>query len=481
MNAYRGRGLRHWLVTFVATAFVIVVVGLIYNRAVGLVITLDMTQSRGFSLSKETLDVIARVEKPIRITGFYSTAVLRARELDASIIRLYEDASGGMITSRFINPDEQPGLTAQFQVEQDGSLYASYVTDAGDVDMASLTSVVIENNQERNITSAILRLLELNRFTVAFDNTFSDVNPYDTTTRGFSGMFNGLAANGIQVTSLDLAGIAARGEDVPASITTVVLVRVRQHLPQNAIDVLDRFLKRGGSLFIMADADASANAFLSESDPFNDYLWQNYGIRMLDAIAVDLLSNSGSELDLLSYATSDGSSITGRLNDVNNVNSRTLFRIARAIEIDPTPPVNNGMVLATSPQSYGETNFTSLLGSNMYEYSVTEDVAGPLNVAAWAHNESLNARVLLVGDIDWATNGLVMTPEGNAILFTDGMAWLTGFGEQLVFAPSASSVNLPTVFLSVQELDNVALITVVLMPLAAVLSGVGIWWVRNRR
>jgi hypothetical protein len=247
------------------------------------------------------------------------------------------------------------------------------------------------------------------------------------------------------------------------------------------VDVLDRFLDRGGSLLIMAEAELGDAPFLSESDPFNDYLWENFGIQMLDAVAIDSVSNAGTEVDVLSYATSDGSSITARLNDIENPESRALFRVARAVAIDPTPPVSNGMVIATSELSYGESDLVSLLGSNAYEFSLTEDIVGPLNLAAWAHDEATGARILMVGDTDWATNGLVRNPQGNGVLFTDGIAWLTGFGERLLFAPQARTTNLPTIFLSTQELDTIALVTAVLMPGGALLLGLAVWWSRARR
>jgi hypothetical protein len=232
---------------------------------------------------------------------------------------------------------------------------------------------------------------------------------------------------------------------------------------------------------ILADVDFGANPFLSEADPLNQYLWEKFGIRMLDAVAIDGLSNAGTELDLLSYATSDGSSITARLNDPNNPASRTLFRVARAVDINPDPPVQNGMILATSPQSYGETNFVSLGQSEDYSFDVTQDIAGPLNVAAWANNTETGAKVMLVGDSSFITNGLVSNPQGNGILFTDGITWLTGFGESVVFSPQGRTTNLPAVFISVQDLDTIALVTTVILPALMIAAGFVIRWRRAQR
>ena len=481
MTTYRGRGLRHWLLTVVMTVLLVLMIAFVYDRAAKAVMTLDMTTAQQFTLSSETLRVLDEVTRPIRITGFYTSETIRLRELDALIVRLYESATDGLITSEYINPDENPAIAQQFDLQTDGELFVSYLTPDGAVDFDTLTRVVPENNQERNITSAIVRLLEINKFTVAFDTTYGSVDPNDQSNRGYTGILNGLSANGIITMPLDLAGLAARGGDIDDTVNTVVLTRMRGQISDAAIGVLDRFLGRGGSLLIMIDAEAGDNVFLSESDPFNEYLWENFGLRALDAVAIDRVSNAGTELDLLSYATSDGSTITARLNNPEDPQSRVLFRVARAIGIDPSPPVSNGMVIATSEVSYGETDLVRLLGSNAYEFDINEDVSGPLNVAAWANNETTGARILLVGDSDWATNGLVRNPQGNGVLFTDGIAWLTGFGERLIFAPQGRVTNLPTIFLSTQELDMIALVTALLMPGGALLLGLGIWWSRMRR
>lgn len=481
MTTYRGRGLRHLILTVAMTIVLVLMIAFVYDRAAKAVMTLDMTTAQQFTLSNETLRVLDEVDRPIRITGFYTSETIRLRELDALIVRLYESATDGLITSEYINPDERPAVAQQFQLEADGELFVSYLTPDGAVDFSTLTRVVPENNQERNITSAIVRLLEINKFTVAFDTTYGNIDPNDQTNRGYTGILNGLSANGIITMSLDLAGLAARGGDIDETVNTVVLTRMRSQISSAAIGVLDRFLDRGGSLLIMIDAETGDNVFLSESDPFNAYLWENFGLRAIDAVAIDAISNAGTELDLLSYATSDGSTITSRINNPDDPQSRVLFRVARAIGIDPTPPVSNGMVIATSEMSYGETDLVNLLGSNRYDFNVNEDVVGPVNVAAWANNEATGARILLVGDTDWATNGLVRNPQGNGVLFTDGIAWLTGFGERLIFAPQGRATNLPTIFLSTQELDMIALFTALLMPGGALLLGLGIWWTRMRR
>jgi ABC-type uncharacterized transport system involved in gliding motility auxiliary subunit len=86
----------------------------------------------------------------------------------------------------------------------------------------------------------------------------------------------------------------------------------------------------------------------------------------------------------------------------------------------------------------------------------------------------------LVGDSDFVTNGWVTAALGNGILFTDGVTWLTGYSEQIEFAPQAYNVGVP-LFASAQTLNAVAFLTIVLLPGAVLVTGLVVWARRARR
>lgn len=481
---FQARGIRAMLTTLIGIVFLVVFVGGVYVTTANASLTLDMTESRQYSLSSETLTVLDRVNeqgKEIRITGFYSANVIAYRQLDEAIARLYEVETDGLVTREYFNPDEQVALAEQFGVQIDGEMFVSYVKEDGTVDFETVRRVAVDNSQERNLTNAILRLLDINRFVVGFEVSKSTIDPNDTSDRGASGVINGLESNGITTAAINLDLVAQRGEQLPLTLTALVMAQMRAPLSEAARGIVEDYLNRGGKVMILADADFGDNPFLSESDPFNNYLWENFGIRMRDAVAIDALSNAGTELDLLSYATSDGSSITARLNDTTNPTTRTLFRVARAIDIDPNPPVQNGMILATSPQSYGETDLVSVGLSENYSFDVADDIAGPVYLGAWANNTDTGSKVMLIGDSSFISNGLVTNPQGNGILFTDGITWLTGFGESVIFAPQGRVTNLPAVFISAQDLDTIALVTTVILPGLLIAMGFGIRAWRARR
>jgi hypothetical protein len=162
-------------------------------------------------------------------------------------------------------------------------------------------------------------------------------------------------------------------------------------------------------------------------------------------------------------------------------NSPSLFKLARVIEVGATlpPETSNGRVVMSSPQSWGETNLTALGDTNTYTFDQGQDTQGPLTMVAWAFNQRSGAKILMVGDSDFVTNGLILT-GGNSLLFTDGLAWLTGLGEQIDYAPQAYSSGLPVLFVSGDMLDAIGFLTVFVMPAGVLALGLIVWARRGR-
>lgn len=476
-----GRQVRYGTMAVFSTLLLVGIVALVYIILQRATLTLDMTLAQRFSLSRESLDILQGVNRDIRITGFYTSRALAAREIDDQFFRLYEAATNGRITRQYINPDEQPALAQRFGIYSDGSVFLSYLKPDGSVDFESLARVPRSSGgaQEREMTQAIARLLLSNTIKVYFDIGQGELDPLDTTQQGLSGIHAGMQESGLITESLSISGLAATGGSIPEDASAIIMARPTIDLDAAQIAVLDHYLQRGGSLFLMADALFNQNAFLSDGGAFNTYLWENFGIRGQQAVIVDFGANLRTPLDIIGAAVFTQTDIAARLDPES---APTLFRTARAVEVKTdTPPVNNGIVILSSEDSYGETNLRALAETNTYEWNPAEDIPGPLPVAAWAWDRNSGARILLVGDSDFVTNGFVTSAIGNAILFTDGVAWMTGLSEQVSFAPQGFSTGLPLIFITTQQLDLIALVTVILMPGFMIVLGLVVWTRRVRR
>ncbi len=475
-----GRQARYGTIAFFSSLFLVGIVAMTYLLVRQSAFTFDMTLSDQFTLSPETREVLSRVSRPIQITGFYSARSLLTREIDDQFFRLYETATDGRIRRQYFDPDETPALAQRFGVTQDGMVFISYLNDDGSIDFNTLARVPRSQLQERDMTEAIMRLLLAGTITVYFDVSHSARDPLDTSPEGLSGIHAGIQESGLITAPLDIAALAESGDDIPGNAAAVLMIRPLTDYSEAEIGVIDRYLDRGGSLFIMTDVLFSAAPFLAEDGQFNQYLWANYGLRALDAAIVDPVASDRSALDIYS-AAAFGGTVSRRFDPETNP---ALFRLARAVEVNlESAPANisNGRWIMSSELSFGETDLRLLGDTNTYAADAETDLRGPLTIAAWAWDQATDARILLVGDSDFVTNGMVGSELGNGILFTDGMTWLTGINESIQFAPVTVATGLPLIGLPPATRTTFLFIVVFLLPGLVLGAGLYISWRRGRQ
>lgn len=473
-----GRQARYGTMAVFSTLLLIGIVALVYVVLARAVLTLDMTGDGRFTLSAETRQVLRRIERPIQLTGFYSSRGLALREVDDQFFRLYEVESGGLVRRKYINPEEDPVLADRYSVTSDGQVFISYLNPDGTIDESTLARVPRSGRQERDVTEAISRLLIAGTITVYFERSRGELDPTDTTQQGLSGINLGMQESGLITQPLNLTQIASAGGDIPADAGALIFARPTSDLTTAEVAVIERYLQRGGALFIMTDPLFNEDRFLKADGPFNQFLWTNYGLRALDAVIVDPGASFQTPLDVLSAAIFPENAIVARM---NSENAPAYFRLARALEVSETPPasVPNGRLILSSEQSYGETDLTTLSQTSTYRYDEGVDLPGPLTSAVWAYHQQTGAKILMVGDADFVTNGLIGS-GGNALLFTDGLSWLTGLSEKVQFAPQAFSSSVPLITVTGQMLDVIAFVTVILLPGLVLALGMAVWLRRMR-
>lgn len=484
-NFIMGRQAKKGTIAFFTTLLLTGIVALIYIYVGRAAITIDMTQGERFTLSPESLDVLEAadrtIEAKIRITGFYTPRQVKAREVDNQYWELYADASN-KITIEYIDPLAEPARAAPYSgfLEQGVNVFVAYEDDNSNVIFQSTIPVILSGKQERDMTEALTRLLVRGRFRVYFESSLDTLSGVDNTAEGISIVNNLLRTNGIETQALSLAELAESGSTIPADASAVVFARPGRQLSQAEIDVVDEYVQRGGALFILTDVVLDSEDFLASNSLFNTYLWETFGLRGIDAIVVDEASSQQTSTDVVSAAVFPGNPVGVNLNDPENPSSNTLFRLARPIEVDESPPVNNGKVILTSPFSWAETDIERLIRDNAYEFNEGDDIQGPVTTVAWANDQVTNAKLVIVGDTDFITNGQVLSPEGNSILFFDSIGWMTGFTEDVRFEPQIITTGLPIIFVDVQTLDLIAFITTILMPGAMLALAIIIWGRRLR-
>ncbi|MFW5696495.1 MAG: DUF4350 domain-containing protein [Phototrophicaceae bacterium] len=471
-----GRRARQGTVAVFSVLLFVGIVGMFYIFVERAVITLDMTEAGDFTLSAESRRVLASLDRDIRITGFYSPARVATRELDDQFFRQYEIESNGRITREYIDPVRQPAIATAFRA-QDGDVFISFVNPDGTVDMNSVSYVPMIDRQERDMTLAISRLLATGTFSVYFDLSLVELDPGDMSSRGISIFTQLLQANGFNTQPLDLAQLAATNDQIPMDASAVIIARPQTEITPAMVRVLDDYLRRGGGLFLAADYPVTA---IAEDSPFNDYLWNDWGMRVLDTVVVEEIATGPTPLDVVSAIIYD-SDISASIDPEFDLDSRTQFRITRSIAIDDDPPVFNGSVIMSSPDSFGETDLDTLARTNDFGYDDGADIPGPLTLVAFGSNPATGGRVVAVGDSDFLTDGQLGSPSGNAYLSMNIIGWLTEYTQSVSFAPTAGVGNVPFIFVDTATLDRIVFGTLIVLPGVTLLLGLGVWFVRRRR
>lgn len=480
-----GRQTRQSTVSIFSTLLLTGIVGLTYIIVQRQVIVADMTVDSRFSLSPETgevLQIALKTPQRIEITGFYYAYEVVNQEIDDQYLQLYEAATNGHIYRRYVNPVEEPAFSARYldAIYQGYNIFVSYVDENGDIIPETTIPVAITGRQEADITKALRQLLASGAYTVYFDISLGEPDPLSNLHQGTSQLNNYMRTNGLITRPLSIADLAQSGGKIPADASAVVIIQPRQDMTLEEIAVLDEYLKRGGGLFIAADMFFTEDLFMKDDGLLNQYLWVNYGLRMTQKVVVDPSASGQTALDVVSYAVFPASTIGQNLNVPDRPETATMFRTARAVEVNPEPPVTNGSIIMTSPEAWGETDLPALSTRNEYVFDATADTRGPLTTAAWAHDEKTGARIVLVGDGDFLTNGMIVSPQGNAVLALDSIGWMTGFTEEVEFQPNAF-VTSPQLFVDAQTLDAIAFLTVILMPGVMLALAIGMYAKRLRQ
>jgi hypothetical protein len=206
---------------------------------------------------------------------------------------------------------------------------------------------------------------------------------------------------------------------------------------------------------------------------------------MTDAVVVDTQSPGPSAVDVVSIQVVAENTIASGVNMENDPSSAALFHIARAIEVNPEPPVQNGSVIFSSDLSWGETDTRAIIERNEYVADEATDIRGPLTLVAFANNEVSGSKVVLVGDGDFLTNGYTSEQtqfyaRGNATLFLGSLGWLTGFSQETAFEPQAFATS-PVLFSGGEQLDVIAFFTAIIMPGTMVALALFVYLRRYRR
>jgi ABC-type uncharacterized transport system involved in gliding motility auxiliary subunit len=408
----------------------------------------DLTSAKQFSLSDQTKNVLSVLRKDVKATAFVQSENQQRIE---DLFKLYRFESK-RFSFEFVDPDRKPGIAKQYGV----TAYGTVVFECG-AKVERVTEL-----EEAAFTNALIKVTREGKKVVYFLSGHGECDPDDTGRSGLSS-----AKKAIQNENYDVQKIVlAEKKTVPADCELLVIAGAKKAPFPTELDSIQAYLDRGGKAFFMLDPDPSFG--------FNDFL-SKWGIDVGNDVVLDVsgmgqLFGMGPEIPLVSSYTPHA--IT------RNFKVMTFFPMVRSVSASTNKPsgITVETLFKTGPNSWGETD----LKNPQARYDAGKDKPGPITLAAVVTKESAGKKIRLAvfGDSDFATNAY-FGAQGNGDLCLNTIGWLSE-EEDLISVRAKSPENRP-IDMTAGQARFLFFLTVVFMPLAALITGVCIYIVREKR
>ena len=432
----------------------------------------DWSEQRVHTLTDQSFKVLGALERDVHVTAFF-------RELESppvrDLLQRYAFASD-RFKLEFADPNARPDLIDAYEIEED-SLARGLVRIALGDEAVELTEF-----SEEKITNALVQLSRDSDKKVYFLTGHNErVIEGDEASgkEGFKEAADALRNENYRVETL----IVAQLGDVPKDADAVIVAGPTRPLPPEERSALERYVDRGGSLFVMLDPRANTNL---------DALLRDWGVQVGNDIIVDLqLAFFQQYLSPFAGAYSGSHPITEELDPQR---TPTLFHSARSVEIGPVQAEDFETIVYTGDKSWAERDLDEWKATGRVEIG-GDDLRGPVPIAvagrlgsgdeAQSEGEAAaedgadgRARLVVVGDSDFATNEFMVRYGGNRDLFVNAVNWLLGDVESISIRPHQSRAS--RFVGSQEEVRAIQYLSLFVLPEAIAFLGVFAWWSRRK-
>ncbi len=432
----------------------------------------DLTAAKQFSLSDQTKKVLQGLQKPVRILVFAAT-----EDLDRFRDRLesYQYASKQVLVE-YIDAVKHPERANAYKVQALGTVVIEY---DGRTERVS-------SDGEQELTNGLIKVVQGTQHKVYFVQGHGEKSNESTDRSGYSTIVSALGMDNFAVDKLVLAQV----KDVPADASVLVVAGPRTDLFSAEIDILKRYLARGGKvLFLLDPPDRADSPELTNITA----LLKDWSIEIGNNVVVDVsgigqIFGTGPSVPVA--AKYDSHPITDRFNLL------TAYPLARSVS--PATGGSGGKfaqpLVETSASSWAETDIKRLTTSGEVTRDLDKgDKAGPITLAAAvsapaaesaAPPDATNTngpskpetRIAVFGDSDFVTNGFLGVP-GNRDLFLNTINWLAQQENLIAIRPRDPEDRRIT--LTRDQEQRIFWLTVLIIPGVILLAGVQTWWRRR--
>jgi len=429
----------------------------------------DLTGSKLFSLSEQTLQVLETVKAPVRFYGLWRPGE-ESQEV-INVVNLYLSKNRN-ISLEIIDPDRNPGFVNRYDRERQGIQRGSLIVEGekgfkliAPADMYDFStsqsggSTVTGISIERRITSALL-----------FAGTGVTPVIYEITGHGEYPLSAYGMQDVVERENFSLKSLNLLVEAIPSDASALILLNPQRDLAASEAEKILDYLGRGGRILIIANYHIRELSFLNE-------VLASYGLAFTFGIIHETdpyyiaIDNSTVWPDLLDHE------ITKPLAD--KTKTPVVLAEAMALSVLDTKrrSVEISPLMTSSPAAFLRTNLDEDSPNK-----VASDISGPFILGAavkdpsWLQDNEPQARIVAIG-CSYLLNIAALGFDANRDIFMNSITWLED-------RPETISVRSKGVFILPLRMNLVQIIIfgalfIFVIPVAFFISGLVVWLKRR--
>ena len=413
---------------------------------------IDLTEERALTLSAQTREVLASLDRDVEVTLFARRSE-PGRVEAVSLLDRYR-RQNRRISVEVRDPDDAPGEVERFGIDPLAGGVA--------LTMDGRTQIVPFAN-EGGLTGALARLLRDDETVVCATTGHGERSVDDDGPEGLSTAKGVLERDGHRVVAVDLLTGA-----VPAGCSVVFVAAPTGGFAPGLDRDLAEWVEDDGRLLLLTDPGADVEV-LPE-------VLAGLGLRVergvvLEGDAANVVGGDVAAPVVTRYPSA---------NPVGRDLPPTFFPVVQEVAVAEVadPGVTVSPVAETSETSYLEREPVAPA------FDPADDRGGPVTVVAAADRSRVDGadvrrtRVVVTGDADFASNDFI-DEAGNAGLLRQAVAWLTETEDLVAISP-----NLPKdrpLRLTDARIAYARVLTVGVVPALFLLAGAMVWALRRAR
>jgi len=418
----------------------------------------DLTKQNVFSLSTQSSNVLAKLDKPVEVHAFTEGG---ADPIIEDLLDSYKNASNNF-TFHMVDPVKDRDLAERFKVTELPTLHIQY---------GEQSSTVTRDISEESITNGLIKATATTKKMVCFLDGHGEPDPENREARGFGALQDALRNENYETRKVLLATEAK----VPDECSILIVTATDRPLFDHELDQLREYLKAGRSALFLVPPQRGQQ--LVE-------MLQPWGVKIPDTVVVDQVVRlfQGPALGLQILASTYGTHPITK-----DFTERTVFPMARAVQADAAgkPGVSAIELIKSSPSSWAESDVEGVFKRGEAAQG-DADIKGPvsLSVAVTGKHKEMGfgkegeTKLVVVGDADFANNQF-FNQLFNRDLVLNMMGWLGGEEQNISIRPRAISASRAQ--LTPEESRRIFYLSVLVLPELLLFIGLTVWWRRSTK